>query len=102
MEHDLSTSCTWRSWESLGDNLRLGEGELVEHWVQEFIELLRFTTKDSSFLIYHALMEQVHGNLDHSCTRTLTVTSLEKPKLALLHGELHVLHVVIVMFQLIL
>ena len=70
--------------------------------MQKLIELLRLTAEDSSLLIDHTLVEEVHSNLHHSGTCTLTVTCLEEPELAFLYGELHVLHIVIVMLQLIL
>ena len=102
MEDNLTTSCTRRSRKTLGDGLCLTESQLVEYGVQEFVELLRLATKNSSLLVNHAFMEEVHSNLDHSCTCALTVTSLQEPELAFLNGELHILHVVIVLLELVL
>ena len=70
--------------------------------MEQLIELVRLTTHDGSLLVDHSLMEQVDGNLHHSRTSTLTVTCLEEPQLAFLYGELHVLHVVVVLLQLLL
>ena len=47
-------------------------------------------------------MKEVHGDLHHSCTRALAVTGLEEPEFAFLYRELHVLHVAVVLFKLIL
>ena len=102
VEYDLTTGSTWRCRETLGDDLSLRERQLIEYRVQKFIELLWLTTEYSCLLINHALVEEIHGNLHHSCTCTLTVTGLEEPEFAFLYGELHILHIVIVMFQLIL
>ena len=102
VEYDLTASSTWRSRETLSDDLSSRERQLIEYWVQELIELLWLTAEDSSLLVDHTLVEEVHSNLDHSGTCTLTVTCLEEPELTFLYGELHVLHIVIVVLQLIL
>ena len=102
MEYNLTAGSTRRCRETLSDNLSLRESQLIEYWVQKLIELLRLTAEDSSLLINHTLVEEVHGNLHHSGTCTLTVTCLEEPELAFLYSELHVLHIVIVVLQFIL
>ena len=102
MEYDLTASSTRRCRKTLCDNLCLRESELIEYGVQKFVELLRLTTKNSSLLVNHTLVEKVHGNLNHSSTSTLAVTCLEEPKLALLNGKLHVLHIAIVLLELVL
>ena len=70
--------------------------------MEELVELLGLTAQHGRLLVDHALVEQIHGDLNHGGTRTLTVTCLEEPELALLHGELHVLHVVVVVLELVL
>ena len=102
MEYNLTASSTWRSRETLSDDLSLRESQLIEYRMQKFIEFLWLTAQDSSLLINHTLVEEVHGNLHHGGTCTLTVTGLEEPEFAFLYGELHILHIVIVVLQLIL
>ena len=102
VEYDLTASSTWRSRETLSDDLSSRERQLIEYRMQKFIELLRLTAEDSCFLVDHTFVKEVHSNLHHSGTCTLTVTCLEEPELAFLYGELHVLHIVIVVLQLIL
>ena len=85
VEYDLTASSTWRSRETLSDDLSSRERQLIEYRMQKFIELLRLTAEDSSLLVDHTF-----------------VTCLEEPELAFLYGELHVLHIVIVVLQLIL
>ena len=102
VEHNLTASSTRRSRQTLSDDLSLLQGELVEYWVEKFVELLRLTTQDSSLLVDHSLVEKVDGNLHHSSTRTLSVTSLEEPQFALLYGEFHILHVMVVLFEFVL
>ena len=102
MEHNLSASSTRRCWQTLCDNLCLWQSILIEYWVQQFVELLWLATHNSSLLINEAFLNEVHSNLHHCSTCTLTVTCLEEPKLTLLNGELHILHIVIVLLQLVL
>ena len=47
-------------------------------------------------------MEEIHGDLHHGRTRTLTVARLEEPEFAFLYRELHVLHVAVVLLELVL
>ena len=70
--------------------------------MQQLVELLRLAAHDGGLLVDHTLVEQVDSDLHHSGTCTLTVTCLEEPELALLNGELHILHIVIVVLQLVL
>ena len=70
--------------------------------MQQLVELLRLATHDGGLLIDHTLVEQVDSDLHHGSTCTLTVTCLEEPELALLNGELHILHIVIVVLQFVL
>ena len=102
VEYNLTASCTWRSRKTLCDNLSLRESQFVEYWVQELVELLRFAAKNGCLLVNHTLVKEVHSNLNHSGTSTLAVTCLEEPKLAFLNGELHILHVAVVLLKLVL
>ena len=47
-------------------------------------------------------MEQVDGDLHHGSTGALTVTGLQEPELAFLYGELHILHIAVVLLELVL
>ncbi len=102
VEYDLTTSSTRRSRKTLCDDLSLRERQLIEYRVQQFIKFLWLTTEDSSLLVDHTLVKKIHSNLHHRSTCTLTVTSLEEPEFTFLYGELHILHIMIVVLQLIL
>ncbi|CDA56886.1 uncharacterized protein BN731_02022 [Prevotella sp. CAG:604] len=102
VEYDLTTSSTRRSRKTLCDDLSLRERQLIEYRVQQFIKFLWLTTEDSSLLIDHTLVKKIHSNLHHCGTSTLTVTCLEEPEFTFLYGELHILHIMIVILQLIL
>ena len=75
---------------------------LIEDWVEEFVEFVWFTTHKRCLLINLTFMKQVHSNLNHCSTCTLTITSLEEPKLTFLYCKLHILHIMVVLLQLIL
>ena len=102
MEHDLSTSRTRTGGKPLRDDLGLGERHLVEHGVEKLVELVGLATLNGSLLVDDTISEQVHGNLHHGRTRALAIAGLEEPELALLYGELHILHVAVVVLQLLL
>ena len=99
-EDNLTAGSTRAGGKAAREFLSLCKGFFIEHGVQEFVELGGLAAVDSRLFVDHALTEQVHGNLHHGSTRALAVTGLEEPEFAFLNGELHVLHVVIVLFEL--
>ena len=101
-EHNLSASSTRRCRKTARKNVCLLQSFLVKYRVKQLVKLVRFTTFNCCFLINHAFMQQVHSNFNHRCTRTLSVTSLQEPQLSFLNGELHVLHITIMLFKFIL
>ncbi len=98
-EHDLAGSGTRAGRKTLGHDVSLLDGGLVKHGVQQLIEFARLHALDHGLLVNHTLAQQVHGNLDHSGTSALAIAGLEQPQLAVLDGELQVLHIVIVVLQ---
>ena len=70
--------------------------------MEQLVELVRLATLKGSLLVNLSLMEQIHGYLHHCSTCTLTVTCLQEPQLAFLYSELHILHIMVVMFELVL
>ena len=67
--------------------------------MEQFIELIGVDALDGSLFVDHALTEQVHRDLHHGRTCTLAISRLEEPELAVLYGELHVLHIVIMVLE---
>ena len=57
------------------------------------------TAQEGGLLINDAVAKEVHSDLDHRSTGALPITSLQEPQLAVLYGELHVLHVLVVGFE---
>ena len=101
-EHNLTGCGTGACRQTLGHDLGGLNGGLVKHGVQQLIKLARLHALDDGLLVDSALAQQIHGDLHHSGARALTVTGLEQPQLAILDSELHVLHVVVVLLELLL
>ena len=102
MENNLTASSSRRSRQTACDSFRILQSILVEYRVEQFVEFLRLAAEQSSLLIDKSLANQVHGNLHHRRTGTLSVTCLQEPQFAFLYGKLHILHIVIVVFELVL
>ena len=98
-EYDLTGCSTRRSRKTTGQHFGFLQSILIEYRVEQFIKFIRFHAHQSSLFVDHTLTEQVHSNLYHSSTCTLTVTCLEEPEFTFLYGELHVLHIFIMIFQ---
>ena len=99
-EDDLSRSCSRRCGQTFYKDFSLCLSCLVEYRVQQLVEFVRLDAHQSGFFVNHSLMQQVDGNLHHSCAGTFTVTSLQEPEFAFLYGKFHILHIAIVLFQL--
>ena len=102
VEDNLSARSARRSRQTLGDDFRFLQRILVEDRVEQLVQFLRFAAHDSLFLADDAFAYEVHSNLHHGSTGTLAVTGLEEPEFAFLYGELHILHVAVVVLELLL
>ncbi len=69
--------------------------------MKQLVEFLGLHTEKSLFLVDHALAEKLHCDTYHSSTCALAVTGLEHPELAILDSELHILHILVVAFELV-
>ncbi len=98
-KYDLAGGRTGRGRKSLGQHIGACQGFLVEHRMQQFIQLGRLLAKQGFFLIDLAFPEQVHGNFYHGCPGTFSVPGLQQPEFAFLNGEFQVLHIREVIFQ---
>ena len=98
-EYNLAAGGTRAGGQTACELFGFGQGFFAEYGVEEFVEFVGLAAIDGCFFVNHALTEQVHGNFNHSRTGALTVTGLEEPEFAFLNRELHVLHVVVVLFK---
>lgn len=88
-----------RCGQPLDDHLRILDGRLVEDGMKQFVELRGLAAEHGGLLVDQPLAEHVHGDLHHRGARALAVAALEHPELAVLNGELDVLHVGEVVLQ---
>ena len=99
-EYDLAGSGAWRCGKTLGHYERTLKGGLVEHRVEKLVEFLGLHTQKGGLFVDFTCAEKIHGDFHHSGTCTLAVTGLEHPEFAILDGELHVLHILVVVLKL--
>ena len=96
-EDDLAARGAGRSVEALGGDL-VGRGR-VERRMQELVELARVDPGDGLLLLDQALADHVDRALQRCGRRTLGGARLQEVELAVLDGELDVLHVVVVLLE---
>ena len=99
-EHHLSCGGAGGGGQALADGghpvqLLLGEGG-----VEEAVQALGVDHGHGLFLGNHALVHQIAGDLQGGGGGALAVAGLEHEQLLVLNGELHVLHVPVVVLQL--
>ena len=71
----------------------------IEGRMQQCVELLRLYLHDSLLLGAYALVYEVNCNLERCLSGTLAVTGLEHIELAVFDGELHILHIAVVLLE---
>ena len=97
IENDLAACGTRRCRKAGCQNITRSIG--IKRWVQQLVERHRIDTQDGGLLVDQPLIHHVDGHLQRGLCRPLAVTRLEKPELALLHGEFDILHVGVMPFQ---
>ena len=101
-EDDGTCRRAGRSCDALADDVflvRLFERLGVELRVKEHIERLRVDLHERFLLGDHALVDEVARDLDRRRSRALAVTRLQHIELLVLDGELHILHIAVVIFK---
>ena len=99
-EDDLAACRAGGGGKTGADNLCLLEGSCVERRVQQRVEALRVDHGDGFFFGDHALVDQIAGDLHCGGSGAPAVTGLEHVELLVFDGELHVLHVAVVILEL--
>ena len=82
-----------------GDRCGLLYGFGVELGMEQSVKALGVDHGDGFFLCDHAFVNKVAGDLDGGGGSSLAVSCLEHIELLVLDGELHILHVAVVLFQ---
>ena len=98
-EDDAAAGRSRRSGQALTNCLGSLQGSGIELRVQQGVELLGLNAQDSGLFIDNALVHQVAGDLQSSLGGTFAVTGLQHEELAILDGELHVLHIFVVVLE---
>ena len=96
---DLAAGRTGRSCQTLADDLCSLQSSSIELGMQQGIQLLGLHAQDSLLLGDHALVHQVACDLQSSLCGALAVAGLQHVQVAVLDGELHILHVAEVVLQ---
>ena len=98
-EHNAAAGRSRRSSQALADGLSGLQRGGVELGMQQGVELLGLHAQHGFTLGDDALVHQVAGDLQGSLGGTLAVTGLQHEQLAVLDGELHILHIAVVALQ---
>ncbi len=98
-EDDLAGAGAGGSAQALADGRGGLEGLRVELGVEQGVEVARLDHQDGLLLIDHPLVHEVAGDLEGGLRGALAVAALEHVELAVFDGELHVLHVAVVILQ---
>ena len=99
-ENDLAAGSAGRGGEARADDLGLLECSRIKRRMQQRVEALRVDHGDGFLLGDHALIDQIAGDLHRGGSGTLAVTGLEHVELLIFNGELHVLHIAVVVLEL--
>jgi len=97
IEDEPTDGGTRRGGQALGD--RLGGVRRIDRRVQQLIELSGLDAPQRLGLVDDALVHQVGGDLQRSGSGALAVAGLQHVQLAVLDGELEILHVLVMAFK---
>jgi len=98
-EDDTAAGGAGRGGQSLADDGGLFQGGGVKLGMQQGVERPGLDHGHGLLLVDHPLVHEIAGDLQGGGGGALSVAGLQHIELAVLHGELHVLHVVIVLLQ---
>ena len=99
-EHHLAAGGARRGGQALADDGGGLQRGRVKLRMQQAVQLLGLHAQHGFLFGDHALIHQVHGDLQRGGGGALAVARLQHIQLAVLDGELHVLHVAIVVLKL--
>ena len=98
-EYDAAAGRSRRSGQALADCLGGLQSGSIKLRVQQGVQLLGLDAQNSGLFVDNALVDQVAGDLQSSLGGALAVTGLQHEELAILDGELHVLHILVVVLE---
>ena len=98
-EDDPAAGGTGRGAEALSDRGSGLQLIRIKLRVQQGVEIARLNHQNGLLLVDHTFVDKVAGDLQCGLRGALAVAALEHIKLAVLDGELHVLHVAVVALE---
>ena len=98
-EDDLAAGGAGRGGQGAADHGGLLQHLAVKLGMQQGVQGAGIDHGHGLLFVDHPLVHQVAGDLERSSRGALAVAGLQHIELAVLHGELHVLHIVIVILQ---
>ena len=98
-EHHPAAGGAGRGRQALAHHMGGLQGLGVKLRVQQRVELLGLYPHDRFPFVDHPFIHQIHRNLQGRSRRTLAVSGLEHIELPILNGELHILHIPVMIFQ---
>ena len=99
IEVDLSCCSTRGSRQTLGQLFSFLQFFCIEHRVKQLVDLSRFNTHNSRFLVDQTFALHVNCDLNGSRSSSLAVSCLQHEQFVSFYCELHVLHVCVVLFE---
>ena len=96
---DLAAGGAGRGGQSLRHGGGFLQGLVVELGMEQGVQIAGIDHHDGILLGDHALVHQVTGDLQRGLGGALAVTGLKHIELAVLHGELHILHIAVMILQ---
>ena len=98
-EYHLTAGGARRGGQTRADDLGGLQSFGVEHRVQQAVQLFGFDAQNGLFFGNHTLVHQIDGDLQGGGGGALAVAGLQHVELAVLNGELHILHVAVMVFE---
>ncbi len=99
VEIDAACSCAGGCRKSFADLVAFLKSGCVKCRVQKLVKALRLDTQNCFLRSDHAFVDQITSYLNSCLCGSLAVSGLQEVKLAFLNGELHILHVAIVLLK---
>ena len=98
-EYDLSAGGSGRGAQALADGRGGLQGGCVKGGMEQRIQVAGVDHADGLFFVDHSLVHQIAGDLQGCLGGALAIPGLEHIEPSMLHGELHVLHILVMGFQ---
>ena len=97
----FSCSCSGRSGKSLSERFRSLKGALVKGGVKKLVKLFGLDSHKSLVRCKKSLVNHINGDLKGGIGRSLSVSCLKEVEFSFFDGELHILHIFIMLFELV-